>query len=134
MHTKDYYELKEKLCEELEKIAKKRDLSAGDLEAAHKLTDTIKNIDKIEMLEDGMDDDKYSRAYEGRMGGRMNYDNGASYARRRNARTGRYERSYSRADGADDMIETLEDIMEDTHDSSQREIIEETISKIKRMR
>lgn len=26
-------------------------MSAGDLEAVHKLTDTIKNIDKIEMLE-----------------------------------------------------------------------------------
>lgn len=45
------HELKEKLCEELQEIAEKQDMSAGDLEAAHKLTDTIKNIDKIEMLE-----------------------------------------------------------------------------------
>lgn len=45
------HELKEKLCEELQEIAEKQDLSAGDLEAVHKLTDTIKNIDKIEMLE-----------------------------------------------------------------------------------
>ena len=43
--------LKEKLCEELQEIAEKQDMSAGDLEAVHKLTDTIKNIDKIEMLE-----------------------------------------------------------------------------------
>ena len=41
------HELKEKLCEELEEIARKPEMSAGDLEAAHKLTDTIKNIDKI---------------------------------------------------------------------------------------
>ena len=53
------HELKEKLCEELEEIARKPEMSAGDLEAAHKLTDTIKNIDKIEMLEE---DDGYSRA------------------------------------------------------------------------
>lgn len=45
------HELKEKLCEELQEIAEKQDMSAGDLEAVHKLTDTIKNIDKIEMLE-----------------------------------------------------------------------------------
>ena len=42
------HELKEKLCEELEEIARKPEMSAGDLEAAHKLTDTIKNIDKID--------------------------------------------------------------------------------------
>ena len=46
------HELKEKLCEELDEIARKPEMSAGDLEAAHKLTDTIKNIDKIEMLEE----------------------------------------------------------------------------------
>ena len=57
-------ELKEKMCRELDEISKKRDMSAGDLETAHKLTDTIKNIDKIQMLEDGtgysMDGDWYS--------------------------------------------------------------------------
>ena len=31
------HELKEKLCEELEEIARKPEMSAGDLEAAHKL-------------------------------------------------------------------------------------------------
>ena len=43
--------LRETLCEELDKVAKKNDMSAGDLEVTHKLTDTIKNIDKIMMLE-----------------------------------------------------------------------------------
>ena len=45
-------ELKEMLCEELEKIGKKGELSAGSLETVHKLTDTIKNLGKIEMLEE----------------------------------------------------------------------------------
>lgn len=45
-------ELKEKFHDELEKIARKSEMSAGDLETAHKLTDTIKNIDKICMFED----------------------------------------------------------------------------------
>ena len=46
------HELKEKLCEELKEIARKGELGAGDLEIVHKLTDTIKNLDKIEMLEE----------------------------------------------------------------------------------
>ena len=44
------YDLKDKLCEELEEYARKQDMGAGDLEVIHKLTDTIKNIGKIEML------------------------------------------------------------------------------------
>ena len=39
----------EKLCEELKEIARKGELGAGDLEIVHKLTDTIKNLYKIEM-------------------------------------------------------------------------------------
>lgn len=46
------FELKEKLCEELEEIARKPDMGPGDLEIIHKLTDTIKNIGKIEMLDE----------------------------------------------------------------------------------
>lgn len=62
--------LKSMLCDELDKISDKGSISAGDLEAAHKLTDTIKNIYKIGMLEDV--DSGYSSAY---------YDDGRSYAR-----------------------------------------------------
>ncbi len=49
------HELKEKLWAELEELAEKREMGAGDLEVVHKITDTIKNIDKICMLEDGGD-------------------------------------------------------------------------------
>ena len=57
------HKIKEMLMKELyeyEEKAKKINggkLSAGDLETIHKLTDTVKNIDKIEMLEE---DDGYS--------------------------------------------------------------------------
>ena len=76
---KSLEKLKDMLCEELDKIGKKGELSAGMLETVHKLTDTIKNIDKIEMYEQ----------YE--------EDGGSSYARGRgrNARRdsmGRYSR------------------------------------------
>ena len=78
------YELKDKLCKELDEIARKPEMGAGDLEIIHKLTDTIKNLDKIEMLEDG---DGYSQAgdrqnrsnYSRNDGG---YNRGSSYANR----------------------------------------------------
>lgn len=68
------YELKEKLCEELEEYARRPEMKAGDLEVIHKLTDTIKNIDKICMLEE----EGYSQ--EGGEGG--SYGGGSSYANR----------------------------------------------------
>lgn len=43
---KALYDLKEMLSAELEEIARKPEMSAGDLETVHKLTDTIKNIDR----------------------------------------------------------------------------------------
>lgn len=44
--------MKETLDKELREYADKRDLSAGDLTVIHTLTDTIKNLDKICLLEE----------------------------------------------------------------------------------
>lgn len=74
---KALYELKEKFEMELEELARKGELGAGDLELAHKLTDTIKNIDKICALEE---DGGYSEA--GDWEGRGSYNRGSSYANR----------------------------------------------------
>lgn len=71
--------LKEKLWKELDEISDKPDLSAGDLEAAHKLTDTIKNIDKICMLEE---ESGYSKDGEWAADMRGTYGRGSSYANR----------------------------------------------------
>ena len=100
------HKIKEMLMEELKEFEKKSDLKAGDLETIHKLTDTVKNIDKIEMLEDG--EGGYSEAGGWMADGRMygTYDHGSSYARGRgrNAKRdsmGRYSREdgYSRYEG-----------------------------------
>lgn len=42
MSMKVMYDLKDMLCAELDEIGKKGEMSAGDLETVHKLTDTIK--------------------------------------------------------------------------------------------
>ena len=48
---KHWEQLRDTLCRELDEIAKKGELSAGDLETVDKLTHTMKNLDKIMMGE-----------------------------------------------------------------------------------
>lgn len=113
------HELKEKLCDELDEIARKGELGAGDLEIIHKLTDTIKNIEKIDKLSD----DGYSHDYSGD----RSYDRGSSYRRKRDS-MGRYSRDYSRdyqrdyASARDDMIGRMEDLMQSATGKDKEEI------------
>lgn len=128
---KSLYDLKDKLCMELDEIAGKPDLSAGDLETVHKLTDTIKNIDKIALLEsDG--DIGYSR-HGGDWEARGRYDDdGNSYAR--HYVRGHYSRDgrmmYSR-DGKKRMEAELEDLMRSA-DVEQREIIRRALDEMRK--
>ena len=128
------YELKEKLCRELEEVARKPEMGAGDLELIHKLTDTIKNIDKIDALED----DGYSRGGDWEMESRGNYsrnggayNRGSSYARRRDSR-GRYtsDRRYSRDDAKTHMMEQMEQMMNGTQNEREREIIKRAMEQL----
>ena len=115
MGMKALYELRDMLCSELDEIAHTGEMSAGDLETVHKLTDTIKNIDKIEMLES----DGYSRSDGGVWTARGNYGHGSSYARRGT----HYVRGhYSRDDGREAMLRRVQEMM-DNADDSDREII-----------
>lgn len=132
------HELKEKLCDELEEIARKGELGAGDLEIVHKLTDTIKNLDKIEMLEDG----GYSQAGDWEIEGRA-YNRGSSYARRKRDSMGRYSRDgrmmrggyrdgrmYSRADAKEDMMDQMEALMEQAGSEKEREAIRRCMNQL----
>lgn len=134
------HELKEKLCDELEEIARKGEFSAGDLEAVHKLTDTIKNLDKIEMLEDG----GYSQAGDWEIEGRA-YNRGNSYARRKRDSMGRYSRDgrmmrggyrdgrmYSRAEAKDEIMEKIEDMMDDA-DPKEKEILRRAMDQLEKV-
>lgn len=113
--------LRDKLCDELDEIARKPEMSAGDLETAHKLTDTIKNIDKIEMLEE---DGGYSRAGDWEMEGRGSYNRGSSYRGRKRDSMGRYSRwMYSRGDAKEHMMEQMEALMDQAGSEREREAI-----------
>ena len=132
-------ELRETLCDELEEYADKKDMKAGDLEAVHKLTDTIKNIDKIFMMDM---DGGYSEAGDWEARGRFGdyYDGGNSYARgRKRDSMGRYSREYrrsngrySRADSKEHMINKLEDMMEDADNERVKSAIRKCINELER--
>ena len=135
------HDLKDKLCKELEEIARKPEMSAGDLEAVHKLTDTIKNLDKIEMLEDG----GYSRDGDWEMEGRGSYERGASYRGRkrdsmgRDSRDGRMMRGgyrdgrmYSRAEAKEDIMDQIEDMMGDA-DEKEKAILRRAMTELEKV-
>ena len=100
------HKLKEMLMNELyeyEDKAKRMSggkLSTTELEKIHKLTDTVKNIDKIEALEGGGYSEESRWMADGRMYG-TSYGDGTSYARGRgrNAKRDSMGR-YSREDGS----------------------------------
>ncbi len=140
---KDMHKLKEMLCEELYEYGRKGELSAGSLDVIHKLTDTIKNIAKIEMLEE---ESGYSE--RGGYSGESSYEGGSSGARRRDSR-GRYSRdggsyegggssyrggsSYeggsssrrgqSRAEGKDEMLQMIDEMMSQAETEKEREAL-----------
>ena len=115
--------LKENAEKELQ-IIEEKGLEKGNVQMAGMLVEMVKGIDKINMMQDGGEysRDGYSRDMEdysrdGGYGGgnsrdrgysRDNYDNGNSYRRGRNQRTGEYMHrpNYSRLSGDDtDMDE-----------------------------
>lgn len=79
---KSMHELKEMLCDELDAIAKKGAVSHTDLENVYKLTESIKNIMKIDEMDEGGASSSpyrrsYGRSYEG--GSYGNSYDGRSY-------------------------------------------------------
>ena len=66
--------IKKMLCKELDEYAIKSKLTMSDLQPVHLMTDIIKNLDKIEMLED---EGGYSEAIGGMRG--RSYMHGSSY-------------------------------------------------------
>ena len=152
------HDLKDLLCAELEDYAEKGKksgkMSMGDLESIHKLTDTVKNILKIDMLEDesGYSEDGHYMG-EGRIYGTsyddgMHRDGGYSYARgRRYAKRdsmGRYSRDggvsyrggqrggYSRDEGKHYMMEQLEEMMEEAEKPAEKEALRRCMDALKR--
>lgn len=132
------HKLKKMLLEELEEYSRKNELSPGSLEAIHKITDTVKNIDKIEMLEEyGESDESYESGGSYAGAGRTNrsgsyYGNGSynrggesSYARGGSRNRNRYGQFSGAADSKkQEMIELTDQIMDMADDERHREMIQ----------
>ena len=152
------HDLKDLLCAELEDFAEKGKksgkMSMGDLETVHKLTDTVKNIMKIDVLKEeaGYSEDGTYMG-EGRIYGTsyddgMHREGGYSYARgRRYAKRdsmGRYSRDdgmryhggmrggYSRDDAKSYMIEQIEEMMETAEKPTEKEALRRCMDALKR--
>lgn len=144
--------LKEMLCKDLEQYANKGKLAGVELELVWKLTDTIKNLGKIEMLEEegGYSKDGYG-SYDDEMSHR-----GRRYAKRNSM--GRYSRedgyseegdsygrgsynsydegsmgshNYSREGAKDHMMSKLGKMMENAS-PEEREVLKDCMRKLER--
>lgn len=134
------HKLKKYLKEELRQYEEKGNLSSSDLQAVHMITDTIKNIDKIEMLEEEYEE---GHSRDGRWMARGSYDDDSSYRRRRD-RMGRYSRDggyseegggYSRRGsyegGKEQMVECIEEMMEDAKSPREKDILKRCLAEMK---
>lgn len=124
--------LKEALCEELDKFGKSGDITVNSLDKIHRLTDTIKNIDRIMEMEQG--EDGYSEARGrryakrdsmGRYSGDGGYSEDDDYSERRMGR------GYSRDEATDHLMRQLGNMMEDA-DPKQRETLKKWMRELER--
>lgn len=146
---KVYDRIKDMLCDELEEIAKKNELTSSNLEVIDKAIDIVKDIATIHAMEQeyGSSDDGYSRdggysqGYYGRMPYYM-YDDGmphdnSSYARGRGTYAkrdsmGRYSsdgRSYDGYSG--DTKEELQRLMNSAANDREREVIRKALDSMR---
>lgn len=126
-------ELKMLLCDELDMIASKGELTAGSLDTIDKLTHSIKSLLAIMAMEGESYENSY-RSYArggnrgggnrggGNRGGRSNYG-GSNYG-------GSY-RSYARGYSRDDDIEDrLMEIMDEVDDPKVKQALQKAIEKM----
>lgn len=104
-------EIRDMLCDELEKFAEHGEVNASAVEMIDKLSHSIKSIDTILAMKGYSEDDMSYRGRSYARGDRM--DGRRSYERGNSRRGGRSYRGYSMAEHKDKIIEQLEDMMED---------------------
>ena len=142
--------MKKLLCEDLEEFGEKGSLSPGDIHIIYELASSLKNIGKVEEMEEegGYSERRgYSRDGEWMARGEYgsSYDGGSSGARRGShyvrghySRDGEgssyrggssydggssYRRGYSRAEGGEEMMRLVDKMLEGAENERQREAI-----------
>lgn len=128
-------ELREMLCEELDKITKKGELSAGSLDVIDKLTHSIKSIDTIIAMEDAGYSNESGYSYARGRGRNARRDSMGRYS---NNRGGSYDdmsyrnddRGYSRHDAKEELAMGLKDLKMDSKDPELSHMIDRWIKQL----
>lgn len=138
---KVYDHIKDMLCDELEEIAKKNELTTNSLEVIYKSVDVLKDIKTIESMEmeypsEGYSQEGYSRGYYDRMP-IYAYDDGMShgnsYARGRGSYARRDSMGRYSGDGySGDTREELQRIMNNAQNDREREAIRKALDSMNR--
>lgn len=131
-----YDEIKDMLCDELEDVVKKKELTPNSLELIDTAIDVIKDIHTIKAMEQEYPDDGgYSQGYYGRMPVYMYDDPGMSYARGRGMNAPRDSRGRYYSDGRDgysgDTKEELEKLMSTAKTDRERETIRHALDNMR---
>ena len=120
MSMKTYHDLKDMLCEELDEITRKGELTAGSLDTVDKLTHSIKSLETIIAMNEAQVGESGYYPYMGR-----------SYQRRdMRGRYSRENRGYSRDDARDSMIHELREIMQDAPDDHTKKRFQSLIREL----
>lgn len=131
----EIYELKNKLCKELEEYGAKDKMDVGTLDVVDKLAHTIKNLDKI--IEKYEEDEYSGVMMHDDLDGRYSRRGGMSYARGRgsNARRDSRGRYSSRMYSGDNsmMLQELRELKEDAPDERTRMEFDKFIKKMESM-
>ena len=135
-------ELKEMLCEELDKITKKGELSAGSLDVVDKLTHSIKSIDTIMAMKDAGYSNESGYSYARGRGSNVRRDSMGRYSRdmmdssyerdgnrgNQSNMGGSYARGgYSRADAMEDLVEQLREMEMTMQDDESKRMVQKWI-------
>lgn len=127
-------ELREMLCEELDKITKKGELSAGSLDVVDKLTHSIKSIDTIIAMEDaGYSSDDYSNrgnSYARGRGSNARRDSMGRYSSDNYSMRGGRNRNYSYDDEMNNLRDQLEDMEHMAKDEESKRMIKQWMKQL----
>lgn len=144
----DLYKVKEMANKQLEELTKRGELSGSSIDMAQKLTDIIKNVDKIEMLEEsgnseangywgargGYSGNSYADSYDGGGGSRRaSYDDDSmmSERRRRSYAGGNSFDGYSSHEDTK-LLQKLDNMMRETRDEKERNMLRRFMDEAKR--
>ncbi len=133
MSKKSMRELRDMLCEELDGIAKKGELTAGSLETVDKLTHSIKSIDTIiAMDEGGYSEDGYDSvsSYAGGRGRNARRDSMGRYSRDSRGGRGYSRNGYSMDDSRENMIEKLHEMLDEAPNEKIKNAIHRLINQL----